>query len=60
MRGLEGKGDHSEGGKGKHKVRQKKKKKKKTIIKKKNEKKKQRDTRTPNEVRPQTSVSCVE
>ncbi len=50
MRGLDGKGDYSEGKKENHKV----KKKKKTI------KKQQRDTRTPNEVRQQMSVTCVE
>ncbi len=38
MRGLEGQGNDSEGGKGNT----------------------QRDTRTPNEVRQQTSVTCVE
>ncbi len=49
MRGLDGKGDYSEGKKEKHKVKQKKK-----------IKKQQRDTRTPNEVRQQMSVTCVE
>ncbi len=62
MRGLEEKGDHSEGGKGKTQSETRKKKKKtqqqqqqKIIIKMK--KTKQRDTRTPNEVRLQMSVT---
>ncbi len=33
---------------------------KKNVLQKMKNKTKQRDTRTPNEVRPQTSVTCVE
>ncbi len=51
MMGLEGKGDYSERGK---------RKTQSETGREKNPKKKQRDTRSPNDVRQQTSVTCVE
>ncbi len=54
MRGLEGKGYYSEEkGKTQSETRKKNYNKRKKKLK-------QRDTKTPNEVRPETSVTCVE
>ncbi len=57
MRGLEGRGNYSE--RGRRKNKQKKTKQRETQVKG-NNKTKNGGTRTPNEVRQQTSVTCVE
>ncbi len=60
MRGLEGRGNYSERGRRrKNKTKQTKKKQRETQVKG-NNKTRNGGTRTPNEVRQQTSVTCVE
>ncbi len=60
MRGLEGRGNYSERGrrKTKQKKTKQKKKQRETQVKG-NNKMRNGGTRTPNEVRQQTSVTCV-
>ncbi len=57
MRGLEGRGNYSERGRRRKKTKQKKQRE--TQVKG-NNKTRNGGTRTPNEVRQQTSVTCVE
>ncbi len=57
MRGLEGRGNYSE--RGRRRKKQNKKKQRETQVKG-NNKTRNGGTRTPNEVRQQTSVTCVE
>ncbi len=58
MRGLEGRGNYSERGR-RRKNKTKQKKQRETQVKG-NNKTRNGGTRTPNEVRQQTSVTCVE
>ncbi len=60
MRGLEGRGNYSERGRRKkHTKKTKKKTKQRETQVKGNNKTRNGGTRTPNEVRQQTSVTCV-
>ncbi len=59
MRGLEGRGNYSERGRRRKKQNKTKKQQRETQVKG-NNKTRNGGTRTPNEVRQQTSVTCVE
>ncbi len=59
MRGLEGRGNYSERGRRRKNKTKHKKKQRETQVKG-NNKTRNGGTRTPNEVRQQTSVTCVE